>query len=101
MILTPIWEKSRQAAEQVNREIAPECEALYSRQLDALRKAVGMASKLAIPPERVARTVCRALEARRPKTRYRVGIDARLQFFFRCWLPDRFRDRLNRWVLKI
>ena len=56
---------------------------------------------MAIPPERVARAVGHALEARRPKTRYPVGLDSRAQSFLRHVLPDRLRDRINRWVMHL
>jgi NAD(P)-dependent dehydrogenase (short-subunit alcohol dehydrogenase family) len=98
-IRTPIWEKSRAAAEELHAASPPECEALYGRPLAALRRLVETVPKLAIPPERVARAVQHALEARRPKTRYRVGPDARVQALLSGWIPDRLRDRINRWVM--
>ena len=101
MIRTPIWEKSRATAEQLYSQLPPECEHLYARPMMALREAVERAPKWAIPPSRVARAVRHALEARRPKTRYPVGPDAHLQFFLDRWLPDRLRDRLIRWVMKL
>jgi hypothetical protein len=44
----------------------------------------------------VAKTVVRAVGARRPKTRYATGGGARTILFLRTILPDRMFDRLMR-----
>jgi hypothetical protein len=65
-----------------------------------VQEAARRARRRAIPPERVVRAVVHALTARRPKTRYLVGLDAR----FRVWLellPDRWRDQLVRRALRL
>jgi hypothetical protein len=59
----------------------------------ALRKAAAGSARRAIPADRVADVVVHALTARRPRTRYLVGLDARVQVLLRL-LPDRLRDRL-------
>jgi NAD(P)-dependent dehydrogenase (short-subunit alcohol dehydrogenase family) len=46
-----------------------------------------------IPPDRVAKAVLHALTAKRPKTRYVVGPDARVVSFV-ARLPDRIRDKI-------
>jgi NAD(P)-dependent dehydrogenase (short-subunit alcohol dehydrogenase family) len=46
-------------------------------------------------PDVVAGTVLRALAARRPRTRYLVGKDARPLAFLARWLPDPIFDRLR------
>jgi NAD(P)-dependent dehydrogenase (short-subunit alcohol dehydrogenase family) len=51
-------------------------------------------SRLASPPEVVARTIVRAVTARRPKTRYATGGGARTILFLRKILSDRMFDRL-------
>lgn len=48
------------------------------------------------PPEVVARTIAKAGTARRPRTRYAVGKNARTLLFLRRWLSDRGFDRLVR-----
>jgi len=101
MIRTPIWEKSRTASDQLLAALGSECQTLYARPIAALRKVTDQAGRLAIPPERVARVVRHSLEARRPKTRYPVGLDARLQSALRRWIPDRLRDRIMRRIMKL
>jgi len=52
----------------------------------------------ALPPERVAKVITRALGARRPRARYRVGWDARLGVLAAHLLPTRALDALlSRW----
>ena len=53
------------------------------------------------PAETVARVIVRAIEAEKPRTRYRVGAMAKLFLPMRRLLPDRFFDRRFRKVLKL
>ncbi len=53
-------------------------------------------SSFASPPTVVAKTIVRAVGARRPKTRYATGGGARTILFLRTILPDRMFDRLMR-----
>jgi len=55
-------------------------------------------SNLASPPEVVAKTILRAVSARRPKTRYATGGGARTILFLNKILSDRMFDRLIRRV---
>jgi NAD(P)-dependent dehydrogenase (short-subunit alcohol dehydrogenase family) len=95
-IKTPIWNKSREAAEQLFVGTPPQCETLYAAPITALRKMVEKIPSMAIPPERVAKAVTHALEARRPRTRYPVGLDSVLSSVLVRVLPDRVRDWLIR-----
>ena len=49
--------------------------------------------------KRGARAVAHALSAKRPKTRYLIGRDARIQLILRKLLPDRVMDRITMWYL--
>jgi hypothetical protein len=60
--------------------------------VNALRSRIDDIGGLA--PERVAEVVAHALMARRPRTRYVVGRDARLRIALQQVLPDRLRDWL-------
>jgi NAD(P)-dependent dehydrogenase (short-subunit alcohol dehydrogenase family) len=53
-------------------------------------------SSLTSPPTVVAKTIVRAVGARRPKTRYATGGGARTILLLRTILPDRMFDRLMR-----
>ncbi len=96
MIKTPIWDKAREAHDRAPQTISAEGLKLYEKPIAALRPAIDLGQKLAADPDRVARAVQHALESRRPRTRYRVGIDSRLQYRLRTVLPDCLRDWVGR-----
>jgi NAD(P)-dependent dehydrogenase (short-subunit alcohol dehydrogenase family) len=54
-----------------------------------------------VPPERVARVIVDAIEARRPRTRYGITRMARSLIFLRRILSDRWFDRQMRKALKL
>ncbi len=47
-----------------------------------------------IPAEKVAETISHALESGRPRTRYLVGLDAKIQARLKVVIPDRVFDRI-------
>jgi hypothetical protein len=67
---------------------------LYGEAMDAMRKAAHKFASRAIPPEAVAKVVVKALRSKRPKTRYLVGTDARIQAALVKVIPDGLRDAL-------
>ena len=100
-IATPIWARSVAAAEAIAADYPPEAQARYGAVLDRLRRGALRAAARGRSPETVADAVVHALTARRPKTRYLVGWDARLGALA-ARLPDRPRDwliarRFPRW----
>jgi NAD(P)-dependent dehydrogenase (short-subunit alcohol dehydrogenase family) len=70
----------------------------YAEQAKAHARLLAAAdtSSLTSPPTAVAKTIVRAVSARRPKTRYATGGGARAILFLRTILPDRGFDRLMR-----
>jgi len=95
-VQTPIWKKSIAAADALTKEASAQELELYEADLDAMRRLTDQLAQSAMPAERVARKVVHALTARRPKTRYPVGIEARWAMRAVRWLPDRLRDRIVR-----
>jgi NAD(P)-dependent dehydrogenase (short-subunit alcohol dehydrogenase family) len=91
---TPIFETSRQRARAAAQRMPPRAHELYGRVLRTILETKGHAPKHAIPPERVARVIERALTARRPRLRYPVGWDARIASLFNPQLFTRLVDRL-------
>ena len=92
-IATPIWEKSRAKAADLARTLPPQARELYGWAFDAMRKVAADSAKRASPVELVVKAVAHALTAKRPKTRYLVGRDARIRAGLQR-LPDRLRDRI-------
>ncbi|MEW2356967.1 SDR family NAD(P)-dependent oxidoreductase [Spirillospora sp. NPDC029432] len=57
-------------------------------------RAAGENARGALRPEDVARTIVKAINARRPRTRYRLGREARITPTVRRLVPDRAWDRV-------
>jgi NAD(P)-dependent dehydrogenase (short-subunit alcohol dehydrogenase family) len=98
-IATPIWEKSIAASDDLQSGLPQVAKELYGPVFFAVRKAAEKSGKDAIPAIVVARAVAHALSAKRPKTRYLIGRDARIQLVLRKLLPDRVMDRITMWYL--
>ena len=93
-IATPIWEKTRAMADEMEKNLPEEAMRLYGEAISALRQAVSKFEEAGIPPDEVAKFVQHALTAKRPKTRYVVGRDAQIQRVLAKVVPDRVRDGL-------
>jgi NAD(P)-dependent dehydrogenase (short-subunit alcohol dehydrogenase family) len=93
-VATPIWEKGRRQGEALRGSLPPRALELYGAVLARLDAVVDASEARAVPPLAVARAVAHALSARRPRTRYRVGLDARATWWLRKLLPARWMDPL-------
>jgi len=93
-IATPIWERGEQEAEAFVAGATDEHEKLYGQSIAAYREVARQTGARGIPPERVAKAIDHALSARRPRTRYLVGLDAKTQARLKAILPARLVDRL-------
>lgn len=91
-VQSSIWDKSRDTVDEVSRSLPPEGMQLYGEKLGQMGKLIAAQEKMAIPAERVAKVIEHALTARRPRTRYLVGTDAKLMALFHWLLPDRAYD---------
>jgi NAD(P)-dependent dehydrogenase (short-subunit alcohol dehydrogenase family) len=93
-IRTPIWEKTTVTGKALRERYPAELEALYGPMVDRVDSAAGKLAARAVPPERVARVVARALSVDRPRARYTIGTEAKTAAIAARLLPDRLRDRL-------
>jgi NAD(P)-dependent dehydrogenase (short-subunit alcohol dehydrogenase family) len=100
-IATPIWDKSLNAALNVEKDMPAGAKLLYEKAARQVREVVQEAAQRAIPVDAVVQAVLHALTAPRPKTRYLVGTDAKLRAFMNKWLPDRMQDWILKKVLKL
>jgi NAD(P)-dependent dehydrogenase (short-subunit alcohol dehydrogenase family) len=91
-IATPIWSKGEASL----AEIGPQhpVRELYGAEIDGIRKAAARAAAAAIPPERAADAILRALTAQRAPARVLVGRDARIAALLKRWLPTEWFDFL-------
>jgi NAD(P)-dependent dehydrogenase (short-subunit alcohol dehydrogenase family) len=92
---TPIWQRGEQIADEVAARAPVAQEELYGQTIESFRAAVRRTADRGIAPGKVAEAIAHALTARRPRTRYLVGVDARGQAIARRLLPDRAFD----WVV--
>lgn len=88
-IATPIWTKPQRRVE----DFPPEAAELYGERVERFRRLAAERSSDAVPAAEVAKAVEHALTARRPRSRYVVGPDAKRRARVER-LPDRWRDRL-------
>jgi NAD(P)-dependent dehydrogenase (short-subunit alcohol dehydrogenase family) len=90
---TPIW-ASGEASADTSLAGSPRMQELYGAAIDRYRKVIRDTAERGIPPEKVAAKVHHALESRRPRTRYLVGIDAQVQGRLMPLLPTPLVDRI-------
>jgi NAD(P)-dependent dehydrogenase (short-subunit alcohol dehydrogenase family) len=94
-VKTPIWGKGDDDVDKLLTAAPPEAERLYGPTAAAMRKAVDkIATETGEPPRAVAEVIGTALTAKRPRTRYLVGRDAKGRALVNRVLPDRVMDRL-------
>ncbi|MEU3712882.1 SDR family oxidoreductase [Streptomyces catenulae] len=93
-IMTPIWGKLSHGARAALDELPERVVDLYRVPFNRfLHHNEQQARNSPTSPEDFARTVVRALTAESPRTRYRVGKDARTVSVLKRVLPDRALDR--------
>jgi NAD(P)-dependent dehydrogenase (short-subunit alcohol dehydrogenase family) len=91
---TPMQDKGRSNVDRQLRELPQEALDLYRPALENLKRNFERFGTNATPPEKVAKAILDALTARRPRTRYTVGTDAKLLVPFSRLLPDRAKDAI-------
>jgi NAD(P)-dependent dehydrogenase (short-subunit alcohol dehydrogenase family) len=88
-IQTAIWDKSSRTSREIAADMPEEAKTYYAKWFLGLRSKRAFAND----PTAVAAAVIHALTARRPKTRYVIGRDARTYAWLDRLLPDRLLDR--------
>jgi NAD(P)-dependent dehydrogenase (short-subunit alcohol dehydrogenase family) len=99
IIVTPVWAKSRATGEGLVDTMPADARRRYETMLNAVRGFAERAERDGLPPEAVAEVVGHAVTARRPRTRYVVGREARVRVALGRLLPDRAMDALIRRVI--
>jgi NAD(P)-dependent dehydrogenase (short-subunit alcohol dehydrogenase family) len=93
-IATPIWSTASDRADRMIESMPSEAMELYGAGIRGARKSAKNAQEHGASPDLVAKAIEHALTAKRPKTRYLVGSDAKAIARVVRHLPDRTRDRL-------
>jgi len=91
---TGVWDKSMKEAERWEEGLPREAKERYSSRMQNVWALMSHLREKAMPPENVAQVVLRAVESRRPKPRYLVGMDAWLQCLLARFCPVFLTDRL-------
>ncbi len=92
-VRTSIFSKARDDLNERSREIPVELEEGYGVMYARAGEFNERGAKSTTSPDMVAQVVLRALSAKRPRTHYCVGIDARGMQLAKSLLPQRFLDR--------
>lgn len=92
VVKTDMYRDNMPATESLIAGLSPEQNALYGSLHKRYFKTVNGAAGTAITVEQAAAGIEKAIFARRPKTRYQVGMDAKLVCFLNWLLPDRWMD---------
>lgn len=90
-IATPIWDRGERASEEIGARVGAQ-EELYGEAIVGLRRVVKRLARRGIAPQRVAEVIEEALDARRPRSRYLVGVDAKLQAALKIVIPTPISD---------
>lgn len=91
---TPMQEKGQGDVERMRATLSEDGRLRYDHGIDQLAANLERFAKSATPPRSVARAIFAALTAKRPKSRYTVGTDARLLSPLSRLLPDGAKDAL-------
>ncbi len=94
-VKTPIWGKGSAMADEMLADMPAEGERLYGGMMSALRKqTVKISEETGSEPREVAEAIGMAMTKSRPRARYVVGRDAKVQAQLAKLVPARLMDRL-------
>jgi NAD(P)-dependent dehydrogenase (short-subunit alcohol dehydrogenase family) len=93
-IATPVWDKSRAEGERMLSAMPADARRRYDELIAGIVHHAERLARDGLPPEAVAAVVGDALTARRPRTRYVIGGQAKVQAVLARLLPDRAFDAL-------
>ncbi|HEY2055129.1 MAG TPA: SDR family oxidoreductase [Solirubrobacterales bacterium] len=92
---TDLWRNAPETLEAEVAAMSDEHRELYGEHLAGMRRAVPKIQKMAKPVDTVTATIERALTATRPKARYPVGVDVKVQAALSGVTPSRVMDAVN------
>jgi NAD(P)-dependent dehydrogenase (short-subunit alcohol dehydrogenase family) len=100
-IATPIWDKGVASGDELEAGLPEQAKRDYGPLIATVRTASEQGARTGLPPDAVAKEVAHALTARRPRTRYLVGREAKSRALLARIVGDRVIDagvaRVMRW----
>jgi NAD(P)-dependent dehydrogenase (short-subunit alcohol dehydrogenase family) len=92
---TDLWRKAPETLEAEAATMSDEHRELYAEHLNGMRKTIPKIQKMAKPVDTVTAAIEKALTTAKPKARYPVGVDVRVQAALSGVTPARVMDALN------
>jgi NAD(P)-dependent dehydrogenase (short-subunit alcohol dehydrogenase family) len=92
-IATPIWGRGIESGDEITGRTPRQAD-LYGAAIERYKRVIKQTADRGIPPEKVAQAIEHALAAPHPRTRYLVGLDAKLQARLKYVVPTRVLDRV-------
>ena len=93
-VVTPIWDKARATADDVEAQMGERAQARYGKLAQTMRAEIEKIPERGVEPDEVAKAIEHALTSPRPKVRYVVGRDARMRLRVKALVGDRRFDAL-------
>jgi NAD(P)-dependent dehydrogenase (short-subunit alcohol dehydrogenase family) len=94
-ISTPMLKRSSEQLIRIADALPKSLQPFYADALRAFAKTTVTAGRFSTSPEKASLTILRAVTASRPRTRYLIGMDAKLSAFLKHNLPDRWMDAIT------
>lgn len=93
VIKTPIWNKSLDLGNEIEKQMDKKHYHFYESDMDFIKKGVSLSSHSGIDASVVGRDVLHVFNSDQPKIRYKIGMDAKITFLM-SRLPDKMREFL-------
>jgi len=93
-VKTPIWEKGRAYADELEQRLGADAAARYADQIAASRRSLEVNEKIGVSTAKTSAAIEHALFADRPKHRYLVGPPAKVGGTLARVLPDKALAKL-------
>jgi NAD(P)-dependent dehydrogenase (short-subunit alcohol dehydrogenase family) len=90
---TDMWRQAPETLKAEEAQMSAEHRELYAKHLIGMRKMIPRAQRMAKPADGVAASIERALTTPRPRARYVVGVDVRIQSMLSTVTPTSILDR--------
>jgi NAD(P)-dependent dehydrogenase (short-subunit alcohol dehydrogenase family) len=96
---TPIWERGEREVDALEARASEAQDQLYGQAIEGFRQVARQTADRGASPEKAADAIEHALTSEHPRTRYLVGVDAKVQARVAPVLPTRLWDRLVAYMM--
>lgn len=93
-VATDMWSGALDQHEATLNALSPAHRELYGPTFEKARKMLAFMQKQAVPVDKVANAIEKALKARRPKARYQVDVGSKVQLAATSMTPTRMLDSI-------